>query len=155
MDEVYVPSFELADDFLNRRLDGVKCMTLRDLHGNLERIYQKGTSVRKEIKPSQPMSVVDLLAFYQGGLASYSIVQSQGLLIQELRKTHENMDHQTRYLYPLLRDQIAINKLLLRKLEERDLQIEEMRSLLKVLLRKFNWLECYNFEMKLHGEGRP
>ena len=145
MDEVYISSFELADDFLNRRLDSVKCLTLRDFLGNLERIYQKGDDIRREIKTSQPMSVVDLMAFYQGGLTSYSIFQSQGLLIQELRNTNESIDNQTKYLFPLLRDQVSINKMLLKKLGERDLEIEEMRSLLREIQGKLSWLENCNF----------
>ena len=120
MDEVLVVSKEIADDFLRAHLVDVKCLTLTDFYGNLERIYQRGDDVRREVRTSQPMSVADLQAFYQGGLTTYNIFQSLGLLT---RKVDEALDVFKR-IFPLLSEQVSFNRLFLDKLDDRELELQ-------------------------------
>jgi hypothetical protein len=51
-------TFECNKDYYGVRIDGVQCVTKKDLYGMVERVYQKEENlVRKEWKVSQPMSV--------------------------------------------------------------------------------------------------
>jgi len=51
-------TFEANKDYAGVRIDGVQCMTKRDLFGMVERLYQKESNlVRKEWKVSKSMSL--------------------------------------------------------------------------------------------------
>jgi len=56
--DVVLTTFELNKDYAGVKIDGVNCMTRRDLFGFIERVYQKEANVvRKEVKASAPMSI--------------------------------------------------------------------------------------------------
>ena len=67
------------------------------------------------------MSAAELQTFYQGDLAAYNILQFPGLLIQKMDKLSTIFDNHMKWLFPLLKDQVSFNRLLLKKMEERGL----------------------------------
>ncbi len=49
---------ELLDDKICLGLEGIKCLTFRDLKGNFEKIYEKAYGIRREVRftESRPVS---------------------------------------------------------------------------------------------------
>jgi hypothetical protein len=92
--DLQVVSCEFNQDYRGLRLDGVKCLTVSDLKGVLERIYQKRENiVRSEIKVGKT-SVEAIYALLKGGVTSYNIVQ--GLFT--LAKRVESLVEAIKYL---------------------------------------------------------
>jgi tRNA U38,U39,U40 pseudouridine synthase TruA len=59
------------------RIDGVQCVTKKELYGMIERVYQKEENlVRKEWKVSQPMSVNAFEAAIKKGIGEHDRVQA-------------------------------------------------------------------------------
>lgn len=90
--DLVLTTFELNKDSAGVRIDGVQCITKRDLYGMIERTYQKEESlVRKEWKVSKPMSINKFEEALQKGLASMDSAQSVSELKKEVRVVGEAM----------------------------------------------------------------
>lgn len=100
--EINVVTFELNKDRKDIRLDGVKCLTVKDFTGVLERIYNKEEGVRSEVKIAQPMSVGAIESLLKGGMTPYQILQSVGLLRQDFKQYFEAQKQTNRLLANLL-----------------------------------------------------
>jgi hypothetical protein len=100
-DMVRVVSCELNEDRRSIRLDGVKCVTVKDFVGNLERIYNKGDGLRSEVKV-QPLSVDHMLALMKGGMTSFHILQSVALLGEKMDQLTEVMKQNNRFTLQVL-----------------------------------------------------
>src|SRR5450756_2473296 len=58
LNDLELLTFECNKDYYGVRVDGVQCVTKKDLYGMVERVYQKEENlVRKEWKVSQSMSI--------------------------------------------------------------------------------------------------
>ncbi|UCH02610.1 MAG: hypothetical protein JSV20_02150 [Candidatus Bathyarchaeota archaeon] len=84
---------EIGNDMLRRRLDSiVKCVTLTDANGVLERIYVKDDStIRREVKVKNT-TIAELEALWSGGVTSYNIVQGVATMINEFQENSEKLD---------------------------------------------------------------
>ena len=90
--DLVLTTFELNKDSAGVRIDGVQCITKKDLYGMIERTYQKEESlVRKEWKVSKPMSINKFEEALQKGLASMDSAQSVSDLKKEVRVVGEAM----------------------------------------------------------------
>ena len=90
--DLVLTTFELNKDSAGVRIDGVQCITKRDLYGMIERTYQKEESlVRKEWKVSKPMSINKFEEALQKGLASMDSAQSVSELKKEVKLVGEAM----------------------------------------------------------------
>ncbi len=90
LNELVLTTFELNKDYAGIRLDGVQCITKKDLYGMIERTYQKEESlVRKEYKVSKPMSVNKFEELIQKGLAGMEGAQNFSELKKEVRLVGE------------------------------------------------------------------
>ena len=90
--DLVLTTFELNKDSAGVRIDGVQCITKRDLYGMIERTYQKEESlVRKEWKVSKPMSINKFEEALQKGLASMDSAQTVSELKKEVRVVGEAM----------------------------------------------------------------
>jgi hypothetical protein len=88
--DLVLTTFELNKDSAGVRIDGIQCITKRDLYGMIERTYQKEESlVRKEWKVSKPMSINKFEEALQKGLASMDSAQSVCELKKEVRVVGE------------------------------------------------------------------
>ena len=88
--DLVLTTFELNKDSAGVRIDGVQCITKKDLYGMIERTYQKEESlVRKEWKVSKPMSINKFEEALQKGLASMDSAQSVSDLKKEVRVVGE------------------------------------------------------------------
>jgi len=83
--EINVVTCELNEDRQDIRLDGLKSVTVKDFVGSLERIYNKGDGLRSEVK-IKPQSLEHIYGVLKGGMTSYQILQSVGLLRQDIRE---------------------------------------------------------------------
>lgn len=100
--EINVVTFELNKDRKDIRLDGVKCLTVKDFSGVLERIYSKDNGVRSEVKVSADMTVGQVEALLKGGMTPYQILQSIGFLRQDLKDYFEVQKQTNRLLANVL-----------------------------------------------------
>ena len=83
-------TFECNKDYFGVRIDGVQCVTKKDLYGMIERVYQKEENlVRKEWKVSQPMSVNKFEEAIKKGVAEHDRVQAGFELKEEVRRVSE------------------------------------------------------------------
>jgi hypothetical protein len=90
LSDLVLTSFELNKDSAGVRIDGVQCITKKDLYGMIERTYQKEENlVRKEWKVSKPMSINKFEEALQKGLASLDGAQSVSELKKEVRVVGE------------------------------------------------------------------
>jgi len=83
---VVLKTFELNRDIAGVRIDGVKSFTRSGFEGFVERIYQRDGSVRSEVKVSGSMEIRQLEALLMGGVPTSNVVQTQFMLIQEVKK---------------------------------------------------------------------
>jgi hypothetical protein len=91
--ELHVVSCEFNQDYQGLRLDGVKCLTVSDLKGVLERIYQKKENlVRSEVKVKKA-SVETIYALLKGGVTSYNIVQGLYTLVKKVENLVEGIKY--------------------------------------------------------------
>jgi len=74
---------EFNEDFQGVRLDGVKCATVKSFLGGLERIYNKASGVRSEIKVEKT-DLPSMYAMLKGGVSVSNILQSQFALMRKL-----------------------------------------------------------------------
>lgn len=89
VEKVVVKTFEVNRDFEKVRLDGSKCFTREGLFGAIERIYQKGDSVRVEHKVSRAMGLEEFEVLLRGGVSGYNLQQAVFALVQENRRLTE------------------------------------------------------------------
>lgn len=90
LNDLVLTTWELNKDSAGVRLDGVQCITKKDLYGMIERTYQKEESlVRKEWKVSKPMSINKFEEAMQKGLASMEGAQTVAELKKEVRLVGE------------------------------------------------------------------
>ncbi|MDR0461319.1 MAG: hypothetical protein LBH62_07860 [Nitrososphaerota archaeon] len=76
INDLVITTWELNKDHAGIRIDGIQCVTKRDLYGMIERTYQKETDlVRKEWKVSTPMSLNKFEEAVTKGLASMEKAQ--------------------------------------------------------------------------------
>ncbi len=85
--------WETLSDKMGVRLEGVSCVTFSTLSGWLEKYYDKGYGVRKEIRaPGQgDATLSQLTAMMQGGV-------NYGQLLQAVAVTNKNQDRIMSYL---------------------------------------------------------
>jgi len=95
-------TFECNKDYYGVRLDGVQCVTKKDLYGMVERVYQKEENlVRKEWKVSQPMSVNAFEATLKKGISEHDRVQAAFELREEVKRVSEAVKFANSRLYEL------------------------------------------------------
>ncbi|MGO8805775.1 MAG: hypothetical protein ACLQO7_04100 [Candidatus Bathyarchaeia archaeon] len=83
-------TFECNKDYYGLRIDGVRCVTKKDLYGMVERVYQKEENlVRKEWKVSQPMSLNAFEAAIKKGIGEHDRVQASFELKEEVKRASE------------------------------------------------------------------
>ncbi|MCD6465736.1 hypothetical protein J7L27_05165, partial [Candidatus Bathyarchaeota archaeon] len=93
-DKVMVRSYELNKDYVACRIDGVKCVTLKDFRGWFMRIYQKEPNVvRCEIK-GRNMTLDQLYNSLSVGLMPYNISQTLSTLTDRVEKLTEAIKFQ-------------------------------------------------------------
>lgn len=100
--EINVVTFELNKDRKDIRLDGIKCVTVKDFSGVLERIYNKNGGVRSEVKIAQNMNVASIEGLLKGGMTPYKILQTVGLLRQDFKEYFELQKQTNRLLANVL-----------------------------------------------------
>ena len=86
---------ELLDDKIGLGLEGIKCLTFRDLKGNFEKIYEKQYGIRREVRFTEQRPISEILALYQGGLPSFMVAQSSYDVARSVEKNTETL----KYLY--------------------------------------------------------
>ena len=89
-------------DYKDIRFDGIKCLTVKDLNGVLERLYNKGDGLRSEVKVSTPMSVGQIEALLKGGMTPYQILQGQALTNKKIDELTDVMKHTNGFLVQIL-----------------------------------------------------
>jgi hypothetical protein len=95
-------TFECNKDYYGVRIDGVQCVTKKDLFGMVERIYQKEENlVRREWKVSQPMSVNAFEAAIKKGVAEHDRVQASFEVKEEVKRLSEAVKFANGKLYEL------------------------------------------------------
>jgi len=95
-------TFECNKDYYGVRIDGVQCVTKKDLYGMVERVYQKEENlVRKEWKVSQPMSVNAFEAAIKKGIGEHDRVQASFELKEEVKRVSEAVKFANSRLYEL------------------------------------------------------
>ena len=99
--EIKPVTIEINDDKQNLRLDGVKCVTVKDLRGFLERIYNKADGVRSEVKV-KPQSIEHIVALFKGGMTPYQILQGQALTNKKLDNLDDTLKQTNRLLANVL-----------------------------------------------------
>lgn len=94
--EIKPVTVEINEDNQDVRLDGlgVKCVTVKNLRGFLERIYSKNGGVRSEVKV-QPGSLDHIYALFKGGMTPYQILQSVGFLDKKMDQMIDAIKFQT------------------------------------------------------------
>jgi len=100
--EVNVVTFELNKDRKDIRLDGVKCVTVKDFRGVLERIYSKDGGVRSEVKVAESMNVAQVEALLKGGMTPYQILQGQALTNKKIDELTDAIKHTNGFLVQIL-----------------------------------------------------
>jgi len=112
-DELLIASYELNEDYVGLRMEGVKCLTASGLGGFLERIYQKRENlVRNEIK-AKNASVEAVYTLLKGGVTPYNIVQGLFMLVKKL----EGLVEAIKYLNQV---NLEVRQVLLKILEKLD-----------------------------------
>lgn len=95
-------TFECNKDYYGVRIDGVQCVTKKDLYGMVERVYQKEENlVRREWKVSSPMSVNAFEAALKKGVAEHDRVQASFELKEEVKRVSEAVKFANSRLYEL------------------------------------------------------
>ncbi len=90
LNDLVLTTWELNKDTAGIRIDGIQCVTKKDLYGMIERTYQKEENlVRKEWKVSTPMSLNKFEEAVNKGLAGMEKAQDIADLKKEVRVVGE------------------------------------------------------------------
>ena len=84
-------NFEFLWDDQSVRLEGVQAVTFDDLTGTMEKYYNKGLGMRRELRGSSPARIQDLEALIQGGITSHQALQGLNVLRGEVQHLTEAM----------------------------------------------------------------
>jgi len=118
VDDLEVRRVEFLNDFGGVQLEGVSCVTIRDLSGALEKIYNKEYgAVRREARPAGSMPVDQFIALYQGGLSSAQVMNSMLTIANEVRALMNDQRDQRKILEALIQSNQTVNKALSKLLE--------------------------------------
>ena len=101
-----VRNFEFLWDQGGIRLEGVEAVTIEDLDSTLEKYYNKGEGIRREVRSSRSIPMRDLTSLIQGGMTTYQVVQGVGDVDARIRELTEAMKGTN----ILLKDLIEISK---------------------------------------------
>jgi len=97
-DKVMVVSYELNKNYIACRLNGVKCVTLKDFRGWIKRIYQKGRdTVRCEVK-GKNISLDQLCKLLREELTPYNTTQTLFTLTDKIEKLTEAIKFQNKLI---------------------------------------------------------
>ena len=110
----------MLDDKIGLGLEGIKCLTFRDLKGNLEKIYEKSYGIRREVRFTEPRPVSELLALYQGGLPSFMVAQASYDVARSVERNTETLKYLYRNQLELSRTTQAVLEALWRLLDQLD-----------------------------------
>ena len=101
-DKVMVVSYELNKNYTACRLNGVKCVTLKDFRGWINRIYQKGQDVvRCEVK-GKNIRLDQLSKFLREELTPYNVSQDLFTLTDRVEKLTKAIKFQNRLILDIL-----------------------------------------------------
>jgi uncharacterized protein with NRDE domain len=90
LNDLTLTTFEVNKDYSGVRIDGVQCITKKDLYGMIERTYQKEESlVRKEWKVSGSMSINKFEEALRKGVSDNDRVQANFELKDEVKQVKE------------------------------------------------------------------
>ena len=104
LNDLELLTFECNKDYYGVRLDGVQCVTKKDLYGMVERVYQKEENlVRREWKVSQLMSVNKFEETLRRDLADQCRAQAGFELREEVKRVAEALKFANSRLYQLER----------------------------------------------------
>jgi len=78
-------NFEFLWDDQSVRLEGVSAVTFTDLVGTMEKYYNKGMGMRRELRGSGGARIQDLEALIQGGITSQQALQGLNVLRGEVQ----------------------------------------------------------------------
>jgi hypothetical protein len=102
LNDLELLTFECNKDYYGVRIDGVSCVTKKDLFGMVERVYQKEENlVRKEWKITEPTSVTAFEAALRKGVENHDRVQASFELKEEVKRVAEAMKFANSRLYQL------------------------------------------------------
>jgi hypothetical protein len=111
LNDLVVTTWELNKDHAGIRIDGIQCVTKRDLYGMIERTYQKEENlVRKEWKVSTPMSLNKFEEAVSKGLAGIEKAQDIKDLRDEVRGMWEALKFNNSHMLELGRFVEAVSK---------------------------------------------
>jgi len=111
LNDLVITTWELNKDHAGIRIDGVQCVTKRDLYGMIERTYQKEENlVRKEWKVSTPMSLNKFEEAVSKGLAGIEKAQDIKDLRDEVRGMWEALKFNNSHMLELGRFVEAVSK---------------------------------------------
>lgn len=80
-----VVNMEWLNDVQGLRLEGLNCVTVTDMTGALEKIYNRGDGLRREVRIPRETSMEEVLALWRGGIPLHHIAQGQHALATEIR----------------------------------------------------------------------
>ena len=104
-------TFEVNKDYTDVRIDGVQCVTKKDLYGMIERTYQKEENlVRKEWKVSEPMSINKFEEALKKGVTDVERAQTVFELKEEIKRNSEALKFNNSRMLSMERLQEAIYK---------------------------------------------
>jgi ribosomal protein S25 len=111
LNDLTLTTFEVNKDYSGVRIDGVQCITKKDLYGMIERTYQKEENlVRKEWKVSGSMSINKFEEALRKGVADNDRVQASFELKEEVKRTTEAVKFSNSRLLEIGRMQEAFCK---------------------------------------------
>jgi hypothetical protein len=111
LNDLVITTWELNKDHAGIRIDGIQCVTKRDLYGMIERTYQKEEGVvRKEWKVSTPMSLNKFEEAVSKGLAGMEKAQDIKDLRDEVRGMWEALKFNNSRMLELGRFVEAVSK---------------------------------------------
>jgi hypothetical protein len=111
LNDLVLTTWELNKDHAGIRIDGIQCVTKRDLYGMIERTYQKEENlVRKEWKVSTPMSLNKFEEAVSKGLAGMEKAQNLKDLRDEVRGVWEALKFNNSRMLELGRFVEAVSK---------------------------------------------
>jgi len=111
INDLVITTWELNKDHAGIRIDGIQCVTKRDLYGMIERTYQKEIDlVRKEWKVSTPMSLNKFEEAVAKGLSGMEKAQDIRDLRMEVRGVWEALKFNNSRMLELGRFVEAVSK---------------------------------------------
>jgi len=111
INDLVITTWELNKDHAGIRIDGIQCVTKRDLYGMIERTYQKEIDlVRKEWKVSTPMSLNKFEEAVAKGLSGMEKAQDIRDLRVEVRGVWEALKFNNSRMLELGRFVEAVSK---------------------------------------------